>query len=67
MQPGGDADRILPVVSHSQLAHDVVADPMGGEANRVLLVTAQGVTPWPRASKDEVAARLADWIAERLA
>ena len=36
---------------------------MGGDANRVHLVTASGVEDWPEAPKTEVAARLADRIA----
>ena len=39
---------------------------MGGEANEVLLVTEAGAEPWPRLSKAEVAARLAQRIAEAL-
>jgi phosphopantothenoylcysteine decarboxylase/phosphopantothenate--cysteine ligase len=31
----------------------------------VKLITAEGVEPWPDLSKDDVAARLAGWIAER--
>ena len=40
---------------------------MGGDANQVHLVTAEGVEDWPRLPKDEVAARLARRIAEALA
>ena len=40
---------------------------MGGEANEVLLVTAAGAEAWPRLPKSEVAARLAQRIAEALA
>ena len=39
---------------------------MGGEANEVLLVTEAGAEPWPRLPKAEVAARLAQRIAEAL-
>ena len=40
---------------------------MGGDANTVHLVTAEGVEDWPRMPKDEVATRLAARIAEALA
>jgi phosphopantothenoylcysteine decarboxylase/phosphopantothenate--cysteine ligase len=40
---------------------------MGGDHNRVSIVTAEGVQEWPQMGKDAVAARLADLIAERLA
>jgi len=40
---------------------------MGGTENAVTLVTAEGAEEWPRASKDEVARRLAARIAEALA
>jgi len=39
----------------------------GGDENTVSLVTPDGVESWPRLSKTEVAARLAQRIAERLA
>lgn len=39
---------------------------MGGENNRVRIVSAAGVEEWPELSKAEVAARLAALIAERL-
>jgi len=39
---------------------------MGGDANEVHLVTASGVEHWPRLPKGEVAARLAERIAEAL-
>ena len=44
------------------VANDVSADPMGGETNRVHIVTAEGVESWERMSKEAVAARLVDWI-----
>ena len=37
---------------------------MGGEANEVHLVTAEGIEAWPRLPKADVARRLADRIAE---
>jgi len=40
---------------------------MGGDENEVLIVTRRGVERWPRASKREVAERLAHRIAEALA
>jgi phosphopantothenoylcysteine decarboxylase/phosphopantothenate--cysteine ligase len=39
---------------------------MGGERNRVRVVSKAGVEEWPEMSKDEVAARLASLIAEKL-
>ncbi|TYO90689.1 bifunctional phosphopantothenoylcysteine decarboxylase/phosphopantothenate--cysteine ligase CoaBC [Oceanicella actignis] len=39
---------------------------MGGAENAVTLITAEGAEDWPRASKAEVARRLAARIAERL-
>jgi phosphopantothenoylcysteine decarboxylase/phosphopantothenate--cysteine ligase len=50
------------------VANDVTKDGiMGGDENEVLLVDPQGVDRWPRASKAEVARRLAQRIAEDLA
>jgi phosphopantothenoylcysteine decarboxylase / phosphopantothenate---cysteine ligase len=40
---------------------------MGGTENAVTLITAEGAETWPRASKAEVAERLAERIAEALA
>ncbi|MGC9417845.1 MAG: bifunctional phosphopantothenoylcysteine decarboxylase/phosphopantothenate--cysteine ligase CoaBC [Rhodovulum sp.] len=40
---------------------------MGGAENEVTLITAEGAETWPRLSKDEVAGRLAQRIAEALA
>jgi phosphopantothenoylcysteine decarboxylase/phosphopantothenate--cysteine ligase len=49
------------------VANDVSADGiMGGDENEVLLVYPQGTDHWPRASKTEVARRLAERIAEDL-
>ncbi len=39
---------------------------MGGDRNRVRIVSKAGVEEWPEMSKDEVAARLAALVAERL-
>ncbi len=39
---------------------------MGGDRNRVKLISQGGIEEWPDLSKDEVAARLAALIAERL-
>jgi phosphopantothenoylcysteine decarboxylase/phosphopantothenate--cysteine ligase len=50
------------------VANDVAEDGiMGGDENEVLLVYPQGTEAWPRASKTEIAARLAARIAEDLA
>jgi phosphopantothenoylcysteine decarboxylase/phosphopantothenate--cysteine ligase len=48
------------------VANDVSGDVMGGELNRVHLVTAAGVESWDEAPKDEVARRLAERIAAAL-
>ena len=45
------------------VANDVSGDVMGGDANTVHLVTADGVESWELLPKDQVAARLADRIA----
>lgn len=44
------------------VANDVSGDVMGGERNRVHLVTGAGVEDWPEMSKDEVARRLVERI-----
>jgi phosphopantothenoylcysteine decarboxylase/phosphopantothenate--cysteine ligase len=49
------------------VANDVSGDVMGGEDNRVHLVTEAGVESWERAPKTEVARRLADRIGDALA
>ncbi|TKT82571.1 bifunctional phosphopantothenoylcysteine decarboxylase/phosphopantothenate--cysteine ligase CoaBC [Aquamicrobium sp. LC103] len=54
----------------NDVSHDSgigAAGVMGGDRNRVRIVSAEGVEEWPEAGKDEVAARLAALIAERLA
>jgi phosphopantothenoylcysteine decarboxylase / phosphopantothenate---cysteine ligase len=48
------------------VANDVSGDVMGGAANAVHLVTAEGVESWERSPKEQVAARLADRIAGAL-
>ncbi|MBS0312554.1 MAG: bifunctional phosphopantothenoylcysteine decarboxylase/phosphopantothenate--cysteine ligase CoaBC [Proteobacteria bacterium] len=48
------------------VANDVSGDVMGGANNRVHLVTASGVEDWEAMPKDQVAARLADRIADAL-
>ena len=55
------------------IANDVSADSgvgargvMGGDRNRVKIVSRAGVEEWPELSKGEVAARLAALVAERL-
>jgi phosphopantothenoylcysteine decarboxylase/phosphopantothenate--cysteine ligase len=51
------------------VANDVSAEggAMGGDRNRVRIVSKAGVEEWPDMPKDEVAKRLADLIAARLA
>ncbi len=48
------------------VANDVSGDVMGGTANAVHIVTADGVESWERLPKEEVAARLAERIAGAL-
>lgn len=48
------------------IANDVSGDVMGGEANSIHIVTANGVESWERLPKEEVAARLAARIAEAM-
>ncbi|GGA33853.1 hypothetical protein GCM10011395_00200 [Sphingomonas psychrolutea] len=48
------------------VANDVSGDVMGGAANTVHIVTANGVESWERMPKDAVAARLAERIAAAL-
>ena len=46
------------------VANDVSGDVFGGDANRVHLITADGVEDWPAMAKTEVARRLAERIAD---
>ena len=50
------------------VANDVSPETgiMGGSENQVILVTEQGVDQWPRLSKAEVAAKLAERIADQI-
>jgi phosphopantothenoylcysteine decarboxylase/phosphopantothenate--cysteine ligase len=48
------------------VANDVSGDVMGGHRNRVHLITGEGVEDWPEESKEEVARRLIDRIAQAL-
>jgi phosphopantothenoylcysteine decarboxylase/phosphopantothenate--cysteine ligase len=48
------------------VANDVSGDVMGGDRNRVHLITATGVESWEEGEKVEVARRLADRIAAAL-
>ena len=48
------------------VANDVSGNVMGGDRNRVHLVTADGVEDWPEESKEEVARRLVARIAAAL-
>ncbi len=51
------------------VANDVSTEggAMGGDLNLVSIVSSAGVEEWPQMSKDEVAGRLAQLVAERLA
>ena len=48
------------------VANDVSGDVMGGQRNRVHLITSEGVEDWPETTKDEVARRLIGRIDEAL-
>lgn len=48
------------------VANDVSGDVMGGENNKVHLVTSSGVEAWEEASKGDVATRLANRISDEL-
>jgi phosphopantothenoylcysteine decarboxylase/phosphopantothenate--cysteine ligase len=48
------------------VANDVSGDVMGGDRNRMILVTDNGETEWPEMPKTEAADRLADAIADAL-
>ena len=49
------------------VANDVSGDVMGGDANAVSIVTADGVETWPSQTKTAVARQLARRIAGTLA
>ena len=49
------------------VANNVSIDPMGGEQNRVHLITADGTDSWDRMDKSEIARRLTQRIADALA
>ncbi|MDO9368757.1 MAG: bifunctional phosphopantothenoylcysteine decarboxylase/phosphopantothenate synthase [Sphingopyxis sp.] len=48
------------------VANDVAADPMGGESNRVHIISKDGVDSWDRLPKDAVARKLMEKIADEL-
>ena len=48
------------------VANDVGNGVMGGERNRVSIVSSSGIDHWPDLTKDEVAQRLAQLVADRL-
>jgi phosphopantothenoylcysteine decarboxylase/phosphopantothenate--cysteine ligase len=48
------------------VANDVSGDVMGGHRNRIHLITGEGVEDWPEASKDDVARRLVERVANAL-
>ena len=48
------------------VANDVSVDPMGGESNRVHIVTPAGVDSWDRLPKEAVARHLMEKIADEL-
>ena len=48
------------------VANDVAADPMGGESNRVHIVSKDGIDSWDRLPKAAVARKLMEKIANEL-
>jgi phosphopantothenoylcysteine decarboxylase / phosphopantothenate---cysteine ligase len=48
------------------VANDVAADPMGGNHNRVHIITPSGVDSWDRLTKDAIADKLMEKIAHAL-
>ena len=48
------------------VANDVSGDVMGGDCNRIALITAAGVEDWPEMSKTDVARQLVDRIVAAL-
>ena len=48
------------------VANDVAADPMGGESNRVHIVSKNGIDSWDRLPKAAVARKLMEKIADEL-
>ncbi len=48
------------------IANDVSGDVMGGDRNRIHLISETGTEDWPEMTKAEVGARLAQRIAEKL-
>ncbi|MEK6541465.1 MAG: bifunctional phosphopantothenoylcysteine decarboxylase/phosphopantothenate--cysteine ligase CoaBC [Pseudomonadota bacterium] len=48
------------------VANDVAADPMGGDANRIHLITMSGVDSWDRMTKDEVARNIIAKVTDAL-
>jgi phosphopantothenoylcysteine decarboxylase/phosphopantothenate--cysteine ligase len=48
------------------IANDVSGDVMGGDRNRIHLISESGMENWPDMTKTEVGARLAERIAEKL-
>ncbi len=48
------------------VANDVAADPMGGESNRVHIVSKDGIDSWDRLPKQAVARKLMEKIADEL-
>jgi phosphopantothenoylcysteine decarboxylase / phosphopantothenate---cysteine ligase len=48
------------------IANDVSGDVMGGDRNRIHLISEAGTEDWPEMTKTEVGARLAQRIAEKL-
>jgi phosphopantothenoylcysteine decarboxylase/phosphopantothenate--cysteine ligase len=49
------------------VANDVGAHAMGGATNRVTIVSAEGIEPWPELDKQQVADRLAQLVVDRIA
>ncbi len=57
------------IIVANDVSHDSGVGPsgvMGGSSNKVHIVSREGVEDWPEMSKDEVAQRLAEVVAEKL-
>ncbi len=66
--PVGEATRMLKEKGLDLVvANDVSQDVFGSDSDQVTFVSADGAEPLPRLSKDEVARRLIEDLAERLA
>jgi len=77
-RPASYGDKKIKVIKHATakrlrktcdwiVANDVSGDVMGGDHNKMILVTEMGADEWPRLTKADSAKRLAAKIAEHFA